>query len=162
VTVERRILDTARSFLGMRELTGNNDGLPADIFMHGDRMPWCAGFVLGVLKRANATFPGPHWQARNVYFFRSWCKGEGHFVSPIEMPEPGWIVFYNSRDGSDAGPGQHMGFVEEVDGRRGRMLTIEGNYDNRVARVRRSLHRVAHGVPRGIAGYANPAPWAQE
>lgn len=31
---------------GVREATGNNDGLPAWLFMGGDRLAWCAAFAL--------------------------------------------------------------------------------------------------------------------
>lgn len=160
-------LRIAISELGVKEATGKNDGVPAERYMDGDRLAWCAGFVLYCFKQAGYPVPLNRWLARNVGNFESGMKDLGYWRPPNMVPMPGDIFFLGSRDGSDdpvlnqlltsSGPGRHMGFVERVDLKKRVIHTIEGNYGNRVARAIRTMERVsASGRGRNITGYAVP------
>lgn len=142
--------------LGVREATGENDGVPATRYMDGDRLPWCAAFVLFCLNQAGYKPPINRWLSRNVNFFESSMKDLGYWMGPAVIPEAGDLFFMAGRDGSDSGPGRHMGLVERVDLLGGKLHTIEGNYENRVARVVRTLQRADLRRPRSITGYARP------
>lgn len=151
-----RHLEIARGEVGVAEATGHNDGVPAERYMAGERLPWCAAFVLWCLREAGYPAPVNQWMARNVHFFEVAMKDKGYWEDPRMTPRPGDIFFLAGRDGSDSGPGRHMGFVEAVDLERGIIRTIEGNLNNRVARGVRSLRRAGSNKGRAITGYASP------
>lgn len=131
------IINKARSQLGVTELTGNNDGIPAERYMQGDKLPWCAGFVLWVFREINQQLPGNQFKDRAV------TELEGNLsllACEIEHPEPGAIIFFRKGHVS-AGPSGHVGIVEAVNPVLNTddlfwVTTIEGNNANRVKRAR--------------------------
>lgn len=135
MSLEARIIATAQSQLGVHEETGTNDGLPAARYNHGDRLPWCAAFVLWVFEQNGVQFPGNHWKNRAVIeLWRNLCEAKARIWEPV----PAAVVVFNSRGSSDPGVGGwHIGIVENTCP--GNLITIEGNVRNRVARCFHSL-----------------------
>ena len=135
--IVKSILDKARSQLGVQEATGANDGIPAERYMQGDKLPWCAGFVLWVFRECGFQLPGNQFKDRAV------VELEGNLsllACEIELPEPGSIIFFRKGHVS-AGPSGHVGIVEAVNPVLGTddlfwVTTIEGNNSNRVKRAR--------------------------
>lgn len=137
-----RTIDIARTQLGVAEATGNNDGIPAERYMRGDKLAWCAGFLLWCNDKADddekiagsvaAYYPlravKDLWAAMRT---RAWVVDPFHPRATVEV---GDLVFFNQRMTSDsAASGWHVGIVDEVLAN-GRITTIEGNVSDKVAR----------------------------
>jgi cell wall-associated NlpC family hydrolase len=125
-----RVLDVARSQLGVRERTGRNDGVPAERYANGRREPWCADFVSWAHRQAGKTIPGNQRSLASVQHMEDQMKRNGMFHRGT--PQPGDVIFFRNRGGSDRGSGRHVGIVERV--ANGRVHTIEGNSGNMVRR----------------------------
>lgn len=100
---------------GVRELPGNR-GPWVRLFMRGDEgMAWCAAAALEAAKAV--ALPPAHkgyWPNRSV---RAWVrnsKAGGQFIGRAVVPEPGDVVFWRGRRGSDAGAGNHADVVVGV------------------------------------------------
>ena len=160
-------LEYAKSKIGVREATGKNDGPEIDIFTGGRHEPWCAHFVAWCFRMAGAPLPGdvaPNKKTPNPI---AWVEGMErqlkkakrwtarvvpdeipddliHAISifdgqTLATPEPGDIIFFADRMGSDApsSSGQrHVEIVETIDDVLGNVHTIGGNKGNRVGRFR--------------------------
>jgi len=152
-------VDVAITQLGICELTGNNDGVPADRYMRGDKLAWCAGFVLycydvsddpdiwddddDTTKHDDRRF----WGLRAVSALEEWAKTMGVWIGPRVIPASNDVIFYGSRKGSDAKKGgMHTGIVEFVDDNG--IHTVEGNLGDSVKR-----RTVKPGNP-SITGFA--------
>ncbi len=152
-----RVLDIARAELGVREATGKNDGTPSMRYMGGRTEPWCAHFVAWCARRAGTPLPkdrparagvGGENPLASVEYLETVMTKAGRWRSSAEEPEPGDLIFFRDRIGSDRGGGRfqrHVGIVERVDGEL--VHTIEGNIANAVVR---RVHR--RDDPR-ITGY---------
>lgn len=145
-------IDVARTQVGIAEATGQNDGIPAERYMRGDQLAWCAGFVLWCHDVAGHEVPGNYWRLRSVAAFEAEMSERGLWLGPSVVPMSGDIVFFGDRARSDAGVGRHCGLVEFVAVRSrfesdplhpqgGRVIltgteihTIEGNSGNAVTR----------------------------
>ncbi|MBI5496959.1 MAG: peptidoglycan-binding protein [Deltaproteobacteria bacterium] len=123
----RAALDSARSQLGVREATGNNDGVPAQRYAGGRREPWCADFVSWNFRQTGHPLPGNQRMLASVQYMEDTMKQNGKWFSKSHTPQPGDIIFFRWPDG-----GRHVGIVESVSG--GRVNTVEGNTSNMVAR----------------------------
>lgn len=130
-------LDVARTQLGVQEQTGNNDGVPAERYMRGDELAWCAGFALWCLEQAGDTRIAP---SDRIYYA---CRSVSDFIKRVKIlgmwrsgggyePKPGDLVFFGAAQSDVGVRGNHMGIVE-VGGDR-TLHTIEGNTSNKVAR----------------------------
>jgi len=137
----RTTLALAMSQLGVTERTGKNDGTPAERYMDGDQLPWCAGFLLWCNRQSEDPkigVPKDRWRLRSVAALEEWCREAGILLGPRVRPAPNDLIFFGDRGTSDAGPGRHAGIVEKVV--RDRVIgTIEGNVTNSVRRVTHSL-----------------------
>lgn len=147
-----KMIDVARTQLGVAEATGNNDGIPAERYMRGDKLAWCAGFVLWCNANSDdrniAATTKEHYELRSVSRMIEVFKARGWFHTG--SPEPNDIVFFGNA-ASDVGVrGNHVGIVEEAKGLI--VSTIEGNTSNRVARVRHRLN------DKTIVGYGRVPP----
>jgi len=138
-----RALDAARSQVGVREATGNNDGVPAARYSNGRREPWCANFVAWSFRQAGTPLPGNQRSLASVQYMEDQMKSNGMFHRGT--PQPGDIIFFSNRGNSDRGGGRHVGIVERVEN--GRVHTVEGNSSNAVRRRSYALNN-----PR-ISGY---------
>lgn len=129
--------DIARTQLGVSEKTGKNDGIPAQRYMRGDALAWCAGFVLWCLAQSDNrwrhAFDAQHYKCRRVSGFVG-VAGENGIFRPRKAydAQPGDVIFFTASQSDVGVPGNHCGVVDEV--RDGRVHTIEGNSGNRVAR----------------------------
>jgi uncharacterized protein (TIGR02594 family) len=130
-------LDYARRELaaGVREATGKNDGIPAQRYNFGECKPWCAAFVAWCFDQADQHLPGNIRRLASVDYMERQLEARG---ARVRDPEPGDVVTFARRLDSDAGPGRHVGIVEDVEGRT--LITIEGNVGDRVKRCRRPRH----------------------
>lgn len=124
-------LAAARSQLGVREATGNNDGIPSQRYMNGRREPWCANFVSWAFRQAGTPLPGNQRAIASVQRMEDEMKAAGKFMPRgAGTPQPGDVIFFANRGNSDAGRGRHVGIVDRVEN--GRVYTVEGNSGNAV------------------------------
>jgi hypothetical protein len=147
-----KVEEIARTQLGVSEKTGKNDGIPAQRYMRGDALAWCAGFVLYCLNQSDSiwrhAFEAQHYKCRRVSGFVA-VAGENGVFRPRKgyTPKPGDIVFFSNATSDVGVAGNHCGVVDEVVGERVR--TIEGNTSNKVARREYAVD------DRRILGYAS-------
>jgi hypothetical protein len=129
--------DIARTQLGVSEKTGKNDGIPAQRYMRGDALAWCAGFVLWCIHESDSrwrhAFEAQHYKCRRVSGFVD-VAGENGVFRPRKGydAQPGDVVFFANATSDVGVAGNHCGIVEHV--LEGRVHTIEGNSSNKVAR----------------------------
>jgi len=143
-----KALAAAQSQVGVREASGNNDGLPSQRYANGRREPWCADFVSWCFRQTGQPLPGNQRSLASVQHMEDQMKKAGKFLpSGAGQPKPGDIIFFKNRS-SGGGSGRHVGIVEKVEG--GKVYTIEGNSSNRVAR---RSYAVGNGR---ISGYGRP------
>ena len=59
------LVDIAKAELGVRELTGHNDGLRVSIYLNTVKLkvgqPWCAAFISWVFQQAGEAYPRSGW-----------------------------------------------------------------------------------------------------
>ena len=151
-------IDVAISQLGVSEASGNNDGVPAERYMRGDELAWCAGFVLWCFMmsdddpvwedydQSTVNDERMYWELRAVSTLMKWAHRREVFIEANVIPARNDVIFYGSRTGSDAGRGKHVGLVESVDATH--IHTVEGNFGDKVTR-----RSIPIGFPE-IAGYA--------
>ena len=48
----------AKTQIGVREATGNNDGVPSERYSNGQKEPWCANFVSWCFRESGNPLPG--------------------------------------------------------------------------------------------------------
>lgn len=147
------VMSWARRQLGVRELTGRNDGKEVEEYLanvgFGKGYSWCAAFVrygydyAGVKTTITAWSPTAH-NAKNII----WAKSKMN--KPPPMAADAFTVYYSSKKRIG-----HTGFVEkELSG--GLIQTIEGNTNgdgssdgDGVYRRRRSLKQI-HSITRWV------------
>ena len=121
---------------------------------YGPCVEWCSLFVAWVWERAGVPLRGgtvPYGYSGSIY---EWVKAHGgRVLPPSATPSPGDAVFFGSGPVDSA----HVGIVERVFAN-GEIVTIDGNYGDRVARVGPfpPARAVASGEPAPIYGYAEP------
>lgn len=143
-----QIVAVALTQLGVKEKTGKNDGTPAERYMRGDALAWCAGFVLWCLDKAGYRFwknAAEFYPMRNAQTFEQETIKRGWW-SKDRAPEPGDVIFFKTRGASDAGTGGHVGIVERIEG--DTIHTVEGNLGNMVAQESHLM------TSQRISGYA--------
>lgn len=141
-TFRQRVLECARYLVAKNivETSGANDGVPRHLFMSGDALPWCAGFVSYCLRQAAYPLGG------TIYDQHVCSKLVGLVGDAVDQPSCGDLIFYFGRQGSDAllsNDVHHCGIVEDVDA--DTVSTIEGNFGNKLTRrsVKRNLKSIA-------------------
>ncbi|GIW72830.1 MAG: hypothetical protein KatS3mg102_2372 [Planctomycetota bacterium] len=121
-------LQAALTQIGVREASGNNDGVPARRYSGGREVPWCANFVSWAFRQAGTPLPGNQWSLGSCDYMMNQLKQNGVWFDRGQgMPQPGDIIMFGR-----PGDATHVGIVERVEG--GRVYTVEGNSGNRVAR----------------------------
>lgn len=147
-------LVAAVSQLKVSEETGANDGVPAERYMRGDKLPWCAGFVLwcfdAAITKSLYTTTKQYYLLRNVKKMENEFKRRGLWFGPalVDVVQPSDIIFFGDRGASDAGRGRHVGIVDSVEWPAGIVHTIEGNTSNKVQRREYKM------TSKRITGYA--------
>lgn len=120
------VLDAARSQIGVREATGNNDGVPAERYSNGQQEPWCANFVSWCFRQAGHPLPGNQEAIGSCDTMAAELRARGAlFQSGERTPQPGDVIFFGQ-----PGDYTHVGIVERVEG--GKVYTVEGNSGDRV------------------------------
>lgn len=143
------IVRIAESQLGHAE-----SPLGSNCSRYGPCVEWCSLFVAWVWERAGVSLRGgtaPYAYSGSIY---EWAKAHGgRALPPTATPAPGDAVFFGSGPADSA----HVGIVERVFAG-GEIVTIDGNYGDRVARVGpfNPTQAVDSGEPAPIYGYAEP------
>lgn len=159
-------------WMHVREATGANDGADVLYFTRGDKVPWCAAFILRAIEAAGWPKPpcseqaraqhgdrwGWYYENRRVAAWLRNTRAAGALVTGL--PERNDLVFYGARAGSDestAAGQMHIDIVEsvETDVHPSPVIhVIGGNLGNAVRR-----RVVSVGDPRivGIGRLARPA-----
>ncbi|MBS1861972.1 MAG: CHAP domain-containing protein [Actinobacteria bacterium] len=142
------IVRVARSQLGVAE-----DPIGSNCTRYGPCEEWCALFVAWVWEHAGVPMSGGTAPYAYSGSFYGWVKEHGgRVLPPGATPAPGDAVLYGW--GSTAS--EHVGIVEAVLG--DEIVTIDGNFGDRVARVGPFLPALAdaEGEPAPIYAYAEP------
>jgi hypothetical protein len=148
-------VDIAETQLGIKEATGQNDGIPAERYVRGEKLPWCASFVLYCNAQSDeepcARTNAEWFEMRAVANFEAEMIKRGWWIPPTSTPRRGDLVFFGSRGSSDQSlSGRHMGMVERLDSHL--LQTIEGNVGNRVSRLVHDLSQFS--VRARVTGFA--------
>lgn len=125
------IVDTAKSFIGTKEPSGDDQFIKAYNASVGTNFnmqtAWCAMFVTYCARMAGVpTSVIPNFASCTVSintFFKP--KGCWHLRSSGYKPQPGDLIYY---DWNGDGLPQHVGIVQEISGNK--VITIEGNTSN--------------------------------
>lgn len=142
------IVRVARSQLGTTE-----SPIGSNCTRYGPCEEWCALFVAWVWEHAGVPMQGGTSPYAYSGSFYGWVKEHGGRVLPAStIPSPGDAVLY----GWGPTASEHVGIVESVLG--GEIVTIEGNFGDRVARVGPFPPALAEpaGEPGPIYAYAEP------
>jgi len=146
--LQQRTLQVAKRFIGASENQGPNRGTRIAPFQlwFGKWLlgqPWCAAYVIYcceiAAKELGLPRTVPKYASCSLIF--AWAKQKGRL---LDHPEPG-CIFLVRRGGQGDSDGRadrgkshiHTGFVHGVESDN-RLLTVEGNFGNRVAWNRRS------------------------
>jgi hypothetical protein len=121
--------------------------------LYGPCEEWCSLFVAWAWQHAGVALPGPtalYGYSGSLY---SWSAQHGATLALSATPATGDAIFYGS--GPDASV--HVGIVVRVLADR-RIVTIEGNFDDRVSRVGpfAPSRAQATGESGPVYGYAEP------
>jgi hypothetical protein len=153
------VVDHAYTQVGIRELTGNNDGKEVEAFLRytnlGAGYPWCAAFVASVLHFCGIKNPAsaysPDWFKKNVVYKRDNSRlNDADKVLPSDV----FGIYFPSK-----GRVAHVGLVVKQDG--GYIVTIEGNTNDALSRdgdgvyCKRRLKSQIYVVSRWISSNAD-------
>lgn len=132
------IADVAESQVGIEEATGQNDGIPANRYMRGNKLAWCGGFVCYCSDNSDdpklAGTVKKFWSwGTNVQRMEDKLKSVGMWMGWRVRPQRNDIIFFANRGRSDPGRGRHVGIVTGVD--ETHVHTVEGNTGNAVKRA---------------------------
>lgn len=144
-TGAQKLLNVARSQVGTAETGTNNVKYNTWYYGHavnGSAYPWCAAFVSWVFN--NAGMASLITKSASCEVIADGFRNRGSYVSGHSGLKAGDIVFYDWANGG--GAFDHIGIVESISG--SNAIVIEGNYQNKVARVTRSLATIkSYGRP---------------
>jgi hypothetical protein len=142
------IVKVAESQLGQGE---HPEGSNCTIY--GPCEEWCSLFASWVWQHAGVPLPGPTADYGYSGSLYTWVKEHsGRILPPTATPAPGDAVFY----GNGPGESEHVGIVVQVLPDR-EIVTVEGNYANKVSRVGPFNPAEATSVEVApIYGYAQP------
>ena len=130
----QRALSAAASAIGVAEdPPGSNDGPGLATFRSAvagaaPGAPWCAYFVSWAAQQGGTPLGDGGQGFGSVEGIAAWASSTGTLLPAGATPEPGDLVLYG---------GRHVGIVASVNAD-GTLSTVEGNYRNAVAQVRRS------------------------
>lgn len=136
------LMNIARAELGVRELTGKNDGIKVEAYLKyvgfPKGNPWCAAYVSWVFKQAGYPMPKTAWSPALFPADHLVKQPSAGMVFGIYFPDLKRIA--------------HCGFVENTQG--DFVLTIEGNTNVEGSREGQGVYRrLRH--KRTINKYAN-------
>jgi len=125
----KKLIDIEEAELGYREGAENITKYGAEYGLDGQ--PWCVMFQWWCAKRAGVPFPN----TAHCNGVESYAKEHGQWVTN-DFAVGDFVIFDYEKDGNR----DHIGLVVEVD--RNSLTTIEGNYADMVARVKRRTSEV--------------------
>lgn len=132
------VADIYSSQIGVRELTGHNDGKQVEEFLHSCNLskgnPWCAAFITWTFKKAEvkAVVSGyaPNWFPRQSVIY---TRGQMHNKIPNQADVFG--IWFPSKKRI-----AHVGFIDEwLDG--SFAITVEGNTNEAGSREGDGVYR---------------------
>ena len=137
-----RVMNIARAELGVRELTGKNDGVKVEAYLKYTGFkkgnPWCAAYISWVFKQAGYAAPRT-----------AWSPALFPIDHQVKKPSIGLVfgIYF-----SDLKRIAHCGLIENLQG--DFLLTIEGNTNVEGSREGQGVYRrLRH--KRTIHKYAN-------
>lgn|SRR5690606_7868601 len=148
-SIRSEIMAAAQNELGVREVTGENDGERVETYLRytglGKGHAWCAAFVSFCYGQAGLSEPRNPWSPALFPNAKTYCRG-----SACQLPEvvkairPADVFgLYGQREKRI----NHVGLVRNIQGNY--VLTIEGNSNNQVESKRRhrsTLYALANWV----------------
>lgn len=145
VLARKNIIAIARSQLGVKELTGNNDGTTVEAYLNVTKLPkgkpWCAAFVSWVFKQSGLTQPRTAWSPALFPLARQTL-----------LPKPADVLgIYSAKLKRIA----HCGIVEQR--QNDWIISIEGNTNLAGSREGDGVYRKRRHI-KTIAKFAN---WVQ-
>jgi hypothetical protein len=134
-------LRAAQSQLGVHEF-GVNAGPQVNLYLAtagaASGNPWCASFVTWSLHESGHELPGHGWAAVSTWVNAAQSHQHGlELVDPAHA-RPGDIVAYDWGGGSDFSSDGHIGFLDSHV-QDGRFVAVEGNSQDAVVRIDRSM-----------------------
>ena len=131
------VSDIYTAEIGVRELTGKNDGERVEEYLacvgHKKGAAWCAAFVSWCFKKAEIKAVlsawSPDWFKTNVIYIR----GEKESITPSKADVFG--IYYQNK-----GRIAHVGFIDEW-GSNSYCITVEGNTNNAGSREGDGVYR---------------------
>lgn len=137
-TLRQHIVAIAEAELGVRELTGHNDGQRVEAYLAYTKLAkgheWCAAFVCWCYGRAGSTEPRNPWSPALFPNARRYKAGSAEAQAGIDVADIFGIY------GAAAKRINHVGLVKKVDGKY--IISIEGNSANSVLSKRRLIHTI--------------------
>lgn len=134
VALRKRIVQIAVQEIGVREATGNNDGVRVKEYLAytglGTGHAWCAAFVSWCYGKAGLTAPRNAWSPALFPMVRRYTEQQ---IKHRSIRSADLFAIYNHRLARI----DHAGLVRKKEGHW--LLTVEGNVDNCVLSKRRSV-----------------------
>lgn len=130
-----RALSAASREVGVaEEPPGSNDGARIAAYRSAvdgsaPGVPWCAYFVSWAAAQAGVPIGEEGQGYGAVEQVHDWAARTGRLLPAGTTPQPGDLILFG---------GEHIGIVESV-GANGALTTVEGNHQNRVSRVERTV-----------------------
>ncbi|WP_426792308.1 CHAP domain-containing protein [Sphingobacterium sp. WOUb80] len=132
--LRKRIIDSALQEIGVREATGNNDGLRVETYLRyvglGKGYAWCAAFVSWCYGRAGRSLPRNAWSPALFPKARRYTAEQ---IAQGSIRQADLFAIYSS----SLGRINHVGLVRQQKGNW--IVTVEGNSADRVLSKRRLL-----------------------
>lgn len=137
--MRRAVLDIARAEIGVREATGRNDGARVGEYLRytglGEGHEWCAAFVSWCFGQIGLPEPRTPWSPALFPVARQ--------PDQVAYARPGDVFGIWVREKGRIG---HVGLIEygpgAADGSASWCITIEGNNQDAVRRVRRPIRTI--------------------
>lgn len=155
-----KLVEAARRYIGQKELTGNrfSDDSEMGRKLHAagqkDGEAWCAYFLEACLKDA---FPerSAEWDTLcNAGAVKTFKNLLGAAYVHGQLPQPGWVVAWQSYKDGVAGWTGHIGIVATVNTKEGTFTSIEGNTNSGGSRegveVAERPHRINYDTQTGL------------
>ena len=134
-------LRIAQTQHGVREV-GTNAGPKVDEYLAAAGVPsgnpWCASFITWAMEKAGRKMPGGGWAAVQTWVRHAEQGNHGLKIVSAEEARPGDIVAYDWGGQNDFGADGHIGFLESTV-KNGKFTALEGNNNDRVDRLERSM-----------------------
>ena len=141
------VIDTASSYVGVKEKTGSNDGKEVEMFLNSVGLkkgnPWCQAFIYYCFKANYKKPPIP----RSAMAQSSFNYALKHGIKTPLVLKPGDLIIWKKASSWSG----HVGLIDSV-GKGGWVQTIEGNTSN----GKTGSQREGNGVFKRLRNYFHP------